>query len=490
MNLPDKIRGKLNELPDAPGCYLMRDRHGKIIYVGKAVSLRKRVRSYFRRSALRNAEPKLRGLIKSTRDIDYVVAQSEAQAVLTEGQLIKDYRPRYNISFKDDKRFLLLRADAQAPFPRFRVCRIKRDDGRVYFGPYASSHSARATLDFVEKRFGLRKCGPRMPDRDTHRHCLNDIIRYCAAPCIGRVTPEEYRRRFEEACAFLRGDRPSFLKELRGEMEAASSRLDFERAIALRDMLFHLQATLKQKVRLAATPEIEREEARAGLDQLVQELGLQRVPNVIEAFDISNISGTYSVAGMVCAVAGIPRRNRYRRFRIRTVKGVNDPAMIAEVIRRRFRATAAGKGSPPDLILVDGGIAQLRAARAELQALGVTDVAAAGLAKRLEQVYWRDSGPPLRLPRDSRALKVLQRIRDEAHRFALTYHRQLRRKRIRESVLDEIYGIGDKKKALVLKHFGSVRRLMQASQEDLIRVPGIGPCTAALIRRAIHGGSP
>jgi len=486
MKLPDKLRAKFGELPDRPGCYMMRDRRGKIIYVGKAVSLRKRVQSYFREATMRSGNPKLRGLVKSTCDLDYLTVRNEAEAVLTEGRLIKEYKPRYNVSFKDDKRFLLLRAAASETFPRFRLVRISRDDGALYFGPYVSSQAARATLDFIEKRFGLRKCAPLLPDADTYRHCLNDIIRYCSAPCIGKADPARYRERFDEACAFLKGERPEYLKEIRREMETASAAREFERAGALRDTLFHLLATVKQRARVAPTPEMERADALAGVKEMRQFLGMRRRPAAIEAYDISNISGTYAVASMVCALDGMPQRNRYRRFRIRTVAGSDDPGMMAEVIRRRFARLREENRPPPDLVLVDGGIAQLRAARRELAALGFPQVASAGLAKRLEEVYSQDRGPPLRLPADSPALKVLQRLRDEAHRFALAYHRRLRGARIRESALDEIPGIGARRKHLLLERFRSVARLARARPAEIEQVPGIGRRTAELIHESLR----
>ncbi len=482
----EKLREKLRRLPDKPGCYMMRDRQGRIIYVGKAVSLRKRVRSYFRDATLRSADPKLRGLIKSVCDLDYVVVRNEAEAVLTEGRLIKDYKPRYNVSFRDDKRFLLLKANPNGRLPRFVLCRIKRDDDAWYFGPYASSQAARATLDFIEKRFGLRKCTPAEPNEDTHRHCMNDIVRYCAAPCIGRATPEQYRGRFEEACAFLRGERPGCLKEIREQMEAASAKLDFERARVLRDTLFHLTATIKQRAHVGGTPEMEREDGLAGAAELGGILGLGRPAKTIEAYDISNISGTYAVGSMVYAADGVPQRNRYRRYRIRTVRGADDPAMMAEVIRRRFKRLRDEGGAVPDLVLVDGGLSQLNAARRELGKLGFDGVASAGLAKRLEELYFHDDGrPPMQLPLDSRALSVLRRLRDEAHRFALTYHRELRRKRIRESVLDEIPGVGEKRKQALLSHFGSAARLLQATAEQIAEVPGFGLKTARIIRQQL-----
>lgn len=484
MNIPDKVKEKLLRVPDEPGCYLMRDRQGRIIYVGKAASLRKRVQSYFRDATLHRADPKLRGLIKSVHDLDFIVVRNEAEALLTEGRLIKEYKPRYNIDFRDDKRFLLLRAEPDAPFPQFTLCRIQRQDHAVYFGPYASSPAARATLDFVEKKFGLRKCTPRIPDEAAYRHCINDIIRFCLAPCIGKVTKEEYRARFEEACAFLNGERPQYLKEVRGKMEEAGAKREFEKAAAFRDTLFLLTATVKQRARVVATPEMKREEGRAGVEDLQKLLELEHTPHVIEGYDISSISGTFAVASMVCSVDGIPQKNRYRRFRIKTVEGSDDPGMMAEVIRRRFSRLVAEGGQTPDLVLVDGGITQWRAARTELGKLGLERVPAAGLAKRFEEIYWRDEGTPLVLPADSAALKVLQRLRDEAHRFAQAYHLKLRGRRIRESVLDEIPGVGPSKKKALLARFGSVRQMAKAPEEQIASVSGIG---YELARKIVEG---
>ena len=490
MNLPERVRQKLKELPDAPGCYLMRDRQGRIIYVGKAASLRKRVQSYFRDAALRSASPKLRGLVKSICDLEFIVVRNEAEAILTEGRLIKDYRPHYNVSFRDDKRFLLMRADIRAPLPQLKLCRIRQEDGALYFGPYASSQAARATLDFVEKKFGLRKCAPAIPDAETHRHCLNEIVRFCSAPCIGKVTMEEYRGRFDEACAFLRGQRPEYLKEIRAQMEEASARMDFERAMTWRDTLFALQATIRQNARVAPTTEMREEEARAGVAALQEAMHLPKPPRVIECFDISNISGTYAVASMVCAEDGLPHRNRYRRFRIRTVEGSDDPAMMAEVIRRRYARVLNERSDLPDLVLVDGGQAQLQAARNELRKLGLQDLPSAGLAKRFEDLYIDDKSPPLCLPRDSAGLKILQQIRDEAHRFDLTYHQRLRSRRIRESALDEIPGIGAVRKKSLLEHFGSVYRLVRTSREDIAAIPRIGKSAADAIHAALHRTDP
>ncbi|MBU1694336.1 MAG: excinuclease ABC subunit UvrC [Verrucomicrobia bacterium] len=490
MELSSKIKQKLQALPDKPGVYFMRDRRGRIIYVGKAASLRHRVQSYFRQATLRSAEPKLRGLIRSLDDFDILVTRTEAEAVLTEGRLIKDYRPRYNVLMKDDKRFLLMRVNLNEPFPRFESCRLQKDDGATYFGPYASSPAVYAALEFIERRFGLRQCRPRVPGPEDHKHCHNDIVRYCSAPCILKVSKEQYRECVETALAFLRGERPEFLREMQQDMEKAAADFKFEKAAALRDTWLLLRRAIRERARGRKTLVLKAEEARAGLEDLRRELGLAAPPRVIECFDISNISGTHAVGSMVCAVDGLPQPNRYRMFRIRTVEGSDDPAMMAEVIRRRYGRVLAEQGARPDLVLVDGGITQLRAARAVLDELGLAGLPTAGLAKRFEEIYAdvRPRATPLRLPLASPALRVLQQIRDEAHRFALTYHRRLRLRRIRESVLDEIEGVGANRKQALLKQFGSVRRLRRAPVGEIAAVPGIGRALARLIHEALEDG--
>ncbi|MDY0144848.1 MAG: excinuclease ABC subunit UvrC [Kiritimatiellia bacterium] len=489
VHFPDKVTTKLALLPDQPGVYLMRNRQGKIIYIGKAASLRSRVSSYFRRSTFAKADPKLRGLIRSIADLDFIALKSEAEATLTESRMIKDYHPRYNVVMRDDKRFLLLRVNLNDPFPRFDAVRLRKDDGARYWGPYASSAAAWASLEFIEKQFGLRRCSPRVPGPEDHRHCLDDIVRFCSAPCIGKVTPEQYLDRVQTACAFLDGDRREYLDNLRQQMAAAAKEMKFERAAALRDIYLLLVKGIRDKARGRKSLQLKREETRLGLAELQQRLGLARPPNLIECYDISNISGTLSVASRVVSVEGIPTPMRYRMYRIKSVVGADDPASMAEVIRRRFSRALEEQEPLPDLVLVDGGITQLRATRAELDALGLSHLPAAGIAKQFEELV-HDPGnesAPLRFAATSPALRVLQQIRDEAHRFALTYHRKLRTQKIKESMLDDIPGIGAKRKAKLLAHFGSVARLRRASVEELASAPDIGPKMATLIHTIFNG---
>lgn len=498
MQFSSILKSKLRALPDKPGCYLMRDSSGKIIYVGKAASLRKRVQSYFRASARRSAPPRLRSLVNSVVDLDVIIARNEADAILTENKLIKDYQPRFNVLLRDDKRFPLIAIDLEQKWPRLRLVRIRRDDKSslyharrvIYFGPYLSSAAARMAVEFAERKFGLRKCSGPAPDKEVHRHCLNDIIRFCSAPCIGKISPGAYRRRVEKAVDFLRGESPELLAELRAEMERAAARLDFEKAAVIRDTLHLLSSAVKQRARLARTGDISIENARAGAIVLRQTLLLKATPVFIQAVDISNISGRHAVGSVVAAVAGICRPALYRRFRITTTESANDAAMMAEVVHRHFKRLKEENKKIPDLLLVDGGIVQLRAALAALHALGIADVSVAGLAKKSEEIYANRAGTirPLRLPANSPALQILQRLRDEAHRFALAYHHRLRAKLIRASILDDIPGIGRARKQQLLKLFGSVDRLAGAPEQAIAAAPGIGRALAGKIKFFLQKG--
>ena len=359
-----------------------------------------------------------------------------------------------------------------------------RDDNALYLGPFPSDSVVRTMLDFTEKRFGLRKCKPIIPDADTYKHCINEIVRFCSAPCVGRVTPEEYRARFDEACAFLRGERLGIIEEVKRQMEAAAQEKNYEKAALLRDTWLALYEMVKRRRRIImSTPQMRETDAQGGGRELQEAIGLPAPPTLIEGFDISNLFGTHSVAGMVVSVNGLPDRRFYRRFRIRTVEGADDPRSMAEVIRRRYTRVLAESKAIPNLILIDGGITQLRAARAELAALGLSHIPSVGLAERFEEIVVDDGREPLRLPLESRALKVLTRLRDEAHRFALDYHRRLRNRIIRESALDDIPGIGAAKKAALLKHFGSVYRLSKATVEEIDAVPGVDRMMAEAIKR-------
>ncbi|NLB68435.1 MAG: excinuclease ABC subunit UvrC, partial [Lentisphaerae bacterium] len=415
----ETLREKIRHLPNKPGCYLFRDRNGRIIYVGKAVSLRKRVQSYFRESTLRKASPKLRSLINSVADLDHIAVRNEAEALLTEGRLIKDYKPRFNVVFRDDKRYLAIRAETHHPFPRFVECRIVRNDGNEYFGPFPSSSVVRIVKDFVERRYGIRKCPYANPGEDEHKHCHNDRIAQCSAPCIGTITEEDYRKQFELACEFIRNGNAEEMENLNQEMANAVAELNFERAAQIRDTIHAIREMVRQRAREVSTPSMKREKAMEGCKELAEILGLPTTPQLIEGFDISHISGTFTVGSMVAAVDGVPMPQRYRRFRIKTVQGIDDTASMAEVVHRRYSRLKKENSRLPDLVVVDGGITQLRSARDELAVMGMEELPVIGLAERLEEIVIdKPDKHSIVLPRESEALKVLMRLRDEAHRFA------------------------------------------------------------------------
>lgn len=470
----DAIREKIKTLPDKPGCYIMRDRTGRIIYVGKAVNLKRRVSSYFRNYTMRRGDPKVRSLVNSAESIEWIVLKSEDEALLTENELIKQHQPKYNILLKDDKRYVAIRIDVKSPYPRITPCRLIRDDGAEYFGPFPTNGgNVKPVVDYLEKHFGLRHCQPTEPDSETYKHCIDDIVRTCSAPCIGRITSEEYKQRVSEVCACLRGERPLVIEGLYQKMVEASKATHFELAATLRDAYLGLKEIVKVRTQgNIATPEMHAMDALDGIKNLQKELHLNTLPHVIECFDISNTSGLLAVASMVVAVDGLPDKRRYRHFRMEGFDGPDDPAMIAQAVTRRYSRLRDENKPFPDLVILDGGITQLRAARAALQSLGIT-LPTVGLAERFEELVTDDGHKPLYLPRDSNALMVVTRLRDEAHRFAINYHRSLRNKTIRESILDTIPGIGNAKKLALLRHFGSVRRLANASISEIVSLPGI-----------------
>lgn len=479
----DVLRERLKTVPNKPGCYLMRDARGVIIYVGKAKNLRHRVLGYFRPGA-RHA-PKVRSMVNTVADFEFMTVKNEAEALLTEASLIKKYKPHFNILMRDDKRYLALRADPSLDYPMFTTCRIVREDGALYFGPFPSAPVVRAAKDFVEKHYGLRGCKCLSPDEDAKRHCMADKIRFCTAPCLGKITPEEYRNRFDEACAFLNGNRPQVLGDLVAEMETASADCDFEKAARLRDTIGALREMTKRHF-VRKSPEMRKEDALKGLEELAAALQLKSPPRIIECVDISNLFGTHSVASLVVAVEGMPDRRYYRHFRIETVEGADDPRSMAEIVKRRYgpESSLVSKSPRADLFICDGGITQLRAARAAFEEIGVTDIPTVGLAEKMEILVTDDERGEIVLPRDSQGLFVAIRLRDEAHRFAITHHRSLRDRTIRESVLDEIPGIGPAKKVALLKKFRSTRGIGKASVADIASVAGVNNVIAEQVKNA------
>lgn len=498
MSASELIRKKLGELPHKPGVYLMKDRFGTVIYVGKARDLRRRVTQYFHPSRKLGWDLKFKALVDSIHDFDSHVVRSEPEALLLEGKLIKEFHPRYNVSFRDDKRFLLVKVNLNDPIPRFTLTRLKQEDGARYFGPFPNAGALRHTLSLVRRQFHLRGCRPLMPGENDYKHCLYANLKFCTAPCIANVTREQYARQVEAACDFLAGHCEEMKHQLEEEMRKAAAAQEYEKAAALRDTLDALQrTTLKTNkfVRVPYTLPVA-VDPQSDLEDLGKILGLSGPPEVIEGFDISNISGTFAVASMVCFRHGRPDRSNYRRFRMKSVTGQDDFACMAETIRRRYsrvQREAKERSAPaalPNLILIDGGKGQLNAACAELAQLGLSNMPIIGLAKEFEEIYRPGESEPLRLSIESGALKLLQRVRDESHRFANTYNAQLRLKKISESILDEFPGIGEQRKAALLKRFGSVQRLRAATVDQIAEVPGFGGKAAAELKAFLMARTP
>ena len=562
MPVTDHIRNKLGNVPHKPGVYLMKDRFGTVIYVGKARDLRRRVSQYFHPSRRQGWDLKFNALVDAIHDFDTHVVKSEPESLLLEGRLIKEFQPRYNISFRDDKRFLLLKVNFNDPIPRFTLTRLKQDDGARYFGPFAHSGALRTALTMIRRKFSLRGCRPLTPGEADYKHCLYGNLKYCTAPCIGNVSREDYLLQVKAACDFLAGQSDEMEQQLETEMKRAAAALDFEKAASLRDALDDLRRTMKKtekferlpyKLPLAINPDRD-------LLELAEALQLPKPPLRIEGFDISNISGTFAVSSMVSFKNGRPDRQNYRRFKMKTVTGQDDFACMAETVKRRYSRlvkettekapprehSAAsindilapnGKPAPlaktkpaddfvsnefpddaetpldpfdnstpdsphvepeavelssnstpgkwsnvPDLILIDGGKGQLNAACTELAKLGLSQIPIIGLAKEYEEIYRPGESEPLRLDHNTGALKLLQRVRDESHRFANTYNAKLRLKKISESILDEFPGIGERRKSALLKKFGSVQRLRTATLEQIAEVTGFGGKAAAELK--------
>lgn len=597
----DQIREKLPYVPQKPGVYLMRDRFGKIIYVGKAKLLRNRVRTYFQPGA-DDGRRQFKALVSNIADFEYIITDTEAEALILEANLIKEHKPRYNISLKDDRKYPFIKITKE-PFPQLVVVRNLKRDGARYFGPYTDVRAMRRTLETLRRILPIRSCTHALPSPRIKRTCLDYEIRRCAGPCVGLISEKEYRKTMDQAILFLNGRSNELATALRGRMEEAAGALKFEEAAAYRDRLADLErTTARQKVvsgslidwdamaiareddeacglvlevrggRLlgrkeyflggvidATTPEVvsafvrqfylsamfvpqevhlpcriedqevfrkwlsgragervivrvpkrgdkakliamaaenaevlllERRQKREKLrdrvphviEALQRDLRLEGPPRRIEAVDISNIGGLDAVGSLVSFVDGKPKKGEYRRFKIASVEGQDDFAMMREVVTRRFRRLLEEEGTFPDLLLVDGGKGQLSSARAALHELGLDDQPVIGLAKRLEEVFVPGRSDPVMIPKVSSSLRLLQMIRDEAHRFAVEYHRKLREKRTISSVLDEIPGVGKARRTSLLQTFGSVTRIADAKVEEIAAVEGIGSKLAEKIK--------
>jgi len=601
LNMHKQLKERLAGLPSAPGVYLMKDSMGRILYIGKARDLKKRVASYFRDAAPKDLKTRL--LIGKISGFDTILTNTEKEALILESNLIKRHRPRYNVILKDDKRYPCLRLNIQNPFPNLTVARKIQKDGGMYFGPFPSAAAVKETLKVIHRTLKLRKCkSTKLKPRE--RPCLNYQIGLCLAPCSRRVNPDEYAAVVNEVVLFLNGRTPELIKRVKTQMASAAAEQDFERAAAHRDRLFALERTLEKqvaattdfrnrdvvgiarhgkaalmmvlfirggfllgnrpfylpetvasdaemissfvkqyyegapfipeeillpvlpedkmlleewlsdlkgvKVRIMMPKRGERaslvrmadQNARKGLkeelaaamaemqllDQVQRRLALQRRPERIECFDLSNIAGTEGVGGMVVFQKGHPVPSAYRKYRIKTAPGGDDYAMLDEVLTRRYKKRGA-KEPLPDLLIVDGGKGQLNKATAVLKTVGLYgsfDVI--GIAKidpergdTEDKIYKPGRKNPVGLKKNPEVLFLLQRIRDEAHRYVITYHRKRRMKTYRRSILEGIPGIGETRKARLLKHFGSLKRIKAASVEEIAAIPGMTKKTAQTV---------
>ncbi len=604
-------RPKTSEVPDRPGAYMFRDKHGRVIYVGKAKSLRSRVASYFGVGL----HPRTQAMVDNARSVDWILTESEVAALMLEYSLIKEHRPRFNVKLVDDKSYPFLAITRSHQWPRALVMRGKKRKGNEYFGPYAHTYAIRKTLDQLLRTFPVRTCSNAMFERQKAqgRPCLLYHIEKCSGPCIDAVSKEDYQGMVEGLASFLSGDTEGVIADLEAAMWEAAEREEFELAARYRDRQEDVErAMLRQEVvtqkpenfdliahhgdeletafqmlnvrrgrvvgerstivdrveeltdpelmgrivrqlygdnepprevlvglmpdetelltewltdlrgrsvnlrvpkrgakrRLMETASINAAEAFArhrlsrqkdhnarakALRSLQEVLGLTESPLRIEAYDISTLQGTNTVSSMVVLEDGLPRRNEYRRFKIRSVDGQDDFASMEETIRRRFKAylkeqekpvAEQGKFSyPPSLVVIDGGAGQLGRAGKVLDELDL-DIPVIGLAKKMEEVYMPGRPEPVQIPRDAEALYLLQQVRDEAHRFANTYHQNLRSKSMVDSILDEVPGVGPKRKRDLLKHFGSLKKMRSASEAELGQI--VPETVAADLYAALH----
>ena len=603
----ETIARKLKMLPDSPGCYQMKE-NGKIIYVGKAVNLKNRVRSYFHGH---DHTPKVAAMVSHIDDFDILLCRTNLEALILECNLIKLHRPYYNILLKDDKHYPYIRLDLNEPFPRVSLARRQEADGARYFGPYIGATAVRDVLEALKKLFPLRTCAHRLPEKGPRRPCMNYEIGRCLGPCCGKCTEEEYRAVVQRVLQFLNGKYQDVTAGIRRDMQQAAAELQFEKAARLRDQLRDVEGLMQRQqaiqtsgaeqdvfalaqddldamaqvmyvrggrmvggdsfalpreggedpgevlfdfivqfydderrpareVLCPSLPEeiaadleewlrrlrggavsltvprrgdkraltlLAEKNARDALEkrnarkqvreertvkaaaELARAIGLEAVPRRIEGYDISNTQGAQNVASMVVFIDGEPAPREYRHYRIKSFEGANDFASMSEVLSRRFRRCFAEdpkeRWEMPDLVLIDGGPEQLAFAREAMLREGA-DVPMFGLAKRLEEIFLPGREEPILIDHHSPALHLIQRIRDEAHRFAITYHRGLRGKASVHSVLEDIPGVGPARRRALLQYFKSVKAIREAEEEELRKAPGMNAPAAKAVYAWAH----
>ncbi len=470
------IKEKIVKLPDFPGVYLFKDKEQNIIYIGKAASVRKRLRGHF----AKDGSSRHGMLISNVADLDYILTSDESTALLLEAALIKRYNPRYNVLLKDDKSYPRLKLTINEDYPRLLITRKIKPDKALYFGPFTNAKLLREAFKFMRRVFPLRTC-QKIPAQANRRACLDYHIGQCIGPCIHDNRKKEYYAIVAELRLFLDGRQNELIGLLRSQMKKAAEGKNYESAARIRNRIQALSTVSgtdnRDDLSCAPSDKVSSDSLSrmpAIIPLQVEELGsllkLVHPLRIIEAFDVSNISGKEAVGSMVCFTDGKPRKSRYMHFKIKTVHIIDDYSMMREIVSRRYKRLLAERGPLPDLIIIDGGKGHLAASKAELRSLRIMNVPTIGIAKNPDKIYVHEKKDPILLGKFTQALLFCARVRDEAHRFAISYHRLLRRKGLSASALDEIKGIGPIRKAELIKYFGSLDEIKTAGIAELKKV--------------------
>jgi excinuclease ABC subunit C len=482
INLEEKVRC----LPDKPGVYVFHDEDDKVLYVGKAKSLKKRVSSYFRHKGF--ASPRLRKLVQLTKDISFIRTETEAEAFIVEARLIKHYQPFFNIELKMGERYPCIKITNEL-FPRVVITRHKENDGSIYMGPDTRVKELRQILRLMERYFPLRTCSLNLKEKAVQsRPCLRYNLGKCLAPCAGLCTPKEYQELVDDVILLLRGQASALVESLRKKMDEAASSLAFEKAALYRDAIKAIWRLSRQQVSFTLKDPIDKEIWEA-IESLQDLLGLSSPLWRIEGCDISHLSGKEAYGVIVVFEQGLPNPSLYRRYNIKTVKGIDDFRSIEEIVKRHYSSSLKRNQPLPQLLLIDGGAQQLSFAMHALAELNINDIAVVALAEKEEDLYIPNSSLPIKLPLDDPGLNLLRRVRDEAHRFALSSHNSKFNKRYKRSALEDIPGVGKRRAAALLAHFGSVAHIATKTPEELEKVNNIGPKMARQILKFLKGES-
>jgi len=472
-------KAKARRAPHTPGVYLMKDAAGLVVYVGKAKDLKKRLASYF--VPRQRMTPKVAAMMDTVADMEWHEVRSETEALLLEGKLIKRWRPRWNILFRDDKQFPQVRVDLADALPKFRIVRARTTDACRYFGPFPHQQAVRRTLNEMRKKFGILLADSTPTALPDGTWKLYDDARSEIQKHANVVTTGEYAARVTEACAFLEGKVETWAEQVEADMRKAAAERDYEKAAGLRDLLDALKRTTEKSRRFLRENPLPRRDEAGALASLAAALGLARPPATAECFDISHISGTLAVASMVRFVDGQADKSGYRRFKIKSFEGNDDFRSMQEVVGRRYARLHEEHRAFPELVIIDGGLGQVGAALAAFKEHDLAPPPLIGLAKREETIVFPD-GRELKLPRHDVGLALLMRIRDEAHRFANDFNAELRSRKLRESLLDEMPGLGPKRKDALLGHFGSIQKLRKATAAEIAEVAGLSAKLAGEVK--------